>query len=223
MISNLATKLQEKAALKAAVFKLTQSAFKRLEMQAHQLAQELHAQVKLDAGVQVQFDQVNAHEFILRFGEDALVVILQSNVVKLPEERYLSKAKYVKADDKRAYFGQILVYNFLSDTITYNRMEDHGYLIGRLLLNIENKFFIEGERNLVFHYPELKENDLTDEKLRDMLMLLMRSAVDNDLLAPAFQELMVINYQQKLLYTSGLGSPQKIGFDVFAKNREEEA
>jgi len=219
MVSNILTKLQTTSKLKYNLFEMTEALFLDLEKISGQLAKEIIEANKEGIPIPIKVERTNPFEFIFRIGGDVLIFILQSNIVRLPDENYLSKSKYLKDDVTLRYFGQILIYNFLSDTIDYGRLEDPGYLIGRIMLNKENKFFLEGDRKIVFNFPELKENPINPEKMRDFVEELVVSALENDLLAPAFTDIMLITYQQKIEHISGLGNPQKIGFDFFAKNK----
>ncbi|MCH6198430.1 hypothetical protein MMU07_02480 [Aquiflexum sp. LQ15W] len=200
---------------------MTEALFLDLEKISGQLAKEIVEANKEGIPIPIKVERTNPFEFIFRIGGDVLIFILQSNIVRLPDENYLSKSKYLKDDVTLRYFGQILIYNFLSDTIDFGRLEDPGYLIGRIMLNKENKFFLEGDRKIVFNFPELKENPINPEKMRDFVEELVVSALENDLLAPAFTDIMLITYQQKIEHISGLGNPQKIGFDFFAKNKDK--
>lgn len=218
MISKILEKLQTTTKLKLNLLEETQKVFDDCLAICEQLALDLR--VEESKNIPIKVERINEYEFIFRIGADVLVFILQSNVVRLPDETYLCKSKYLKDDVTLRFFGQILIYNFLADTITYGRLDDPGYLICRILINRERKFFIEGDRKIVYSFPELKENPLSHEKLRTLVELLTEAALDNDLLAPAFQDIMLITYNQKLEHTSSMGNPQKIGFEMFAKNRE---
>jgi hypothetical protein len=219
MLNNILNKLQYTSQQKLNLYQNTARVFEQLWECCRSIEETLSAQLPTEGSVTLILQKINEHEFHFRFGADVLVFILQSNIVRLPDDAYLSKSKYLKSDKSLRYFGQVLVYNFMSDTLTYGRLDDPGYLIGRLLLNKENKFFIEGDRRIVFEFPELKDNLATGEKLNHFVTCLMESALENDLLAPEFQDIMIITYEQKLEHTSAMGSPQKIGFDFFAKNR----
>jgi hypothetical protein len=220
MVSNIVSKLQTTSKLKYNLFESAEKLFGELEIICGELMQEIIETNKEEKPIPIKVEKVNDYEFIFRIGGDVLIFILQSNIVRLPDDTYLSKSKYLKKDISLRYFGQILIYNFLSDTLTFGRLDDPGYLIGRILLNRENKFFLEGDRKIVFNFPELKENPVSKEKMRDLVEQLVVSVLENDLLAPAFQDIMLISYHQKLEHTSSMGNPQKIGFDLFAKNRE---
>ncbi|GHB52028.1 hypothetical protein [Mongoliitalea lutea] len=220
MINKILQKLETTSKLKYEIYRHTLNLFNELEQTAHEISEELRAQAPDIDDLRIGVKRINDYEFMFQIGGDTLVFILQSNISRLPEDSYLSKSKYLKSDAELQYFGQILIYNFLSDTILFNRLDDLGYLVGRLLLNKEKKFFFEGERKIVFNFPELKDNPMTEEKRRSLIEQLLMSALENDLLPPAFQDIMVISYHQKIEHTSSMGNPKKIGFDLFAKGRD---
>lgn len=220
MINKILKKLQTTSKLKYNLFEMTEALFRQLENICFELSLEIQKANQEKKPVPIKLEKINDFEFIFRVGGDVLIFILQSNIVRLPDDTYLSKSKYLKEDYSLRYFGQILIYNFISDTITYGRLDDPGYLIGRILLNRENKFFLEGDRKIVFSFPELRDNPVTADKMRSLIEQLIISALENDLLAPAFQDIMLITYHQKLEHTSSMGNPKKIGFDLFAKPRE---
>lgn len=219
MLSDIINKIETTSQLKQKLFEQVTSFFADLEKTCREVAIELQKKSANNA-IAVKIEKINDYEFLFRVGGDVLVFILQSNIVRLSDDAYISKSKYLKDDVTLRYFGQVLVYNFLADTLTYGRLDDPGYLISRILINRENHFFLEGDRKIVFEFPELKENPITKEKSRKLVENLVLSALNNDLLAPNFNDIMLISYHQKLEHTSSMGNPKKIGFDFFAKNRE---
>ncbi|MFD2034943.1 hypothetical protein ACFSKL_09085 [Belliella marina] len=219
MLSEIISKIEKTSLLKQKLFGQVSEFFAQLEATCREVALELQKESK-NVPIPIKIEKINDYEFLFRVGGDVLVFILQSNIVRLSDDAYISKSKYLKHDVSLRYFGQVLIYNFLADTLTYGRLDDPGYLISRVLINRENHFFLEGDRKIVFEFPELKENPITKEKNRKLVESLILSALNNDLLAPNFNDIMLISYHQKLEHTSSMGNPKKIGFDFFAKNRE---
>ena len=219
MLSDIINKIETTSQLKKNLFEQVTSFFTDLEKTCREVAIELQKE-SANNTIAVKIEKINDYEFLFRVGGDVLVFILQSNIVRLSDDAYISKSKYLKDDVTLRYFGQVLVYNFLADTLTYGRLDDPGYLISRILINRENHFFLEGDRKIVFEFPELKDNPITKDKNRKLVENLVLSALNNDLLAPNFNDIMLISYHQKLEHTSSMGNPKKIGFDFFAKNRE---
>ena len=55
---------------------------------------------------------------------------------------------YPEENPNRGFCGLIHIYNFLNDSFKYNRVHDLGYLIGRIFINHENHFMVQGKRQL---------------------------------------------------------------------------
>jgi hypothetical protein len=110
------------------------------------------------------------------------------------------------------YFGQIMIYNFMSDSLKFNRVNDPGYLLARLMINHDNRFFIEGEGQLATLFNKISEHPLTIETLNALVKLALAIAIENDLMAMPYPDVKFITLYQKLEHTPDLGGGQKIGF-----------
>ena len=66
------------------------------------------------------------------------------------KNHHIWNSSYVKEDKYRAYCSVINVYNFLSDSFKYNRVNDLGFMIGRIFINKEKHFFTEGNGRMSF-------------------------------------------------------------------------
>ena len=85
----------------------------------------------------IEYRSINDMEFHIRFSGDLLVFVMHSNIVTFPDDYGPMPSKYVEEDFRRRFFGHIMAYNFMADSIKYQRLNDPGYLVGRLLVNIE--------------------------------------------------------------------------------------
>ena len=77
-----------------------------------------------------------------------LVFVLHTNIVTFEDTHDVMKDPYIQAADINRYFGQIMIYNFMSDSIKFHRVNDPGYLLARLLINHDGRYIIEGEGKL---------------------------------------------------------------------------
>jgi len=68
---------------------------------------------------------------------------------------------YVNKDAYRSYCGIINIYNFLSDSFKYNRINDIGYLICKLFIHKERHYFIERKRKSGFLYNNFSKHIIT--------------------------------------------------------------
>ncbi len=204
--------LKEKSTAKQAIYRNTQAAFDCLRQVSQELVVELSRKLTpLDSSVVIEYRPVNEMEFHIRFSGDLLVFVMHSNVVTFADDYGPMPSAYVAADFRRRFFGHIMAYNFMADSIKYQRLNDPGYLVGRLLVNINNHYYLEGVQQL-----ELPDNDMSDNLLTPRMMRLfvesaMIAAVNNDLIAPPLPEIQRINVKQKL-ENQQVSRGSKVGF-----------
>lgn len=102
----------------------------------------------------------------------------------------------------------------MSDSIKYNRMNDPGYLLARILINHENRFLVEGEGQLGFLYNATSQESISEADLNNIVKQTLKIAIENDLMAPPFPDVRFITVYQKNEKTQELGAGQKIGFKM---------
>ncbi|WP_223827407.1 hypothetical protein [Hymenobacter armeniacus] len=204
--------LKQKSVAKQAIYRNTQAAFDCLRLVSQELVVELSRKLTpLDSSVVIEYRSINDMEFHIKFSGDLLVFVMHSNVVTFPDDYGPMPSAYVNADFRRRFFGHIMAYNFMADSIKYQRMNDPGYLVGRLLVNIENHYYLEGVQQL-----ELPDNDMSDNIIRPDAMRLfvesaMIAAVNNDLIAPLLPEIQKISVKQKV-ENQQVSRGSKVGF-----------
>ena len=209
----IAEGLREKSSAKQAIFRATQAAFTLLRQVSQQLCLELTQKVttNVDASVKIECLPVNDMEFHIRFSGDLLVFVMHSNIITFPDEFPLLGTPYVAADFRRRFFGHIMAYNFMADSIRYQRLSDPGYLLGRLLVNIEGHYFLESVQELEMPDTDMSDDLITPEALRLFVESAMIAAVNNDLLAPPLPEIQRISVKQKL-ENQQVSRGSKVGF-----------
>lgn len=218
-LQKIAEALQSKACLKQAIYRSTQEVFEGMRQHARDIANKLDEQFQdIDNTVRIEMHDVSEFEFHLKFSGDLLIFTMHSNVVAFPPEHILTKNPYVIDNPANGYFGQIMVYNFTSDSIKYNRMGDRGYLIARLMLNQEMHFYIEGPRQLNFLYPDVSKNVVSDMILRVFIEDSMLLAIDSDLVATNFQEIMVLSLGEKMANQQA-SAIEKVGFTITSQQK----
>ena len=93
----------------------------------------------------------------------------------------------MKEDKTRGYFGIINIYNFLAESYLKNRSNDLGYLIGRIFINKDEHFMVEGKGQLGFLFQDLTNSILTDPILTNIIYVSFSYALDFDLLTPPYE------------------------------------
>jgi len=147
--SGLIKAIIKKGTLKQEVYHKTLEIFNNFKSQSQALIENNREVVK-KAKLPLLFEFTNhsTFEFQLKFGSDILIFFMHSNIFELPRDHEVMKTPYIKEDKTRSYGGLIHIFNFLADSFKYNRTNDLGYLIGRIFVNRELHYFIEGKREI---------------------------------------------------------------------------
>ncbi|MFD2513383.1 hypothetical protein ACFSRY_05860 [Pontibacter locisalis] len=209
--------LHQKSVTKQAIYRNTKQTFDRMKEISQQLIEDLLDRISSQgAKLVIEYRNVNEHEFQIKFSGDLLVFVMHSNIVTFPDDYEIMRNDYVDEDFRRRFFGHIMAYNFMADTIKYNRLDDPGYLVGRMLINIDNHFCIEGVKQLDLPQDEITniaKNKVTDRTLRIIVESAMVASVNNDLMGQDVSDIERITLKQKLENTH-LNKPHKLGFQI---------
>jgi hypothetical protein len=216
----IAQGLSGKSSAKQAIFRATQAAFDVLRQASQELCLELTQKITttVDASVRIEYYPVNGMEFHIRFSGDLLVFVMHSNIVTFPDTFGPMATPYVEADFRRRFFGHIMAYNFMADSIKYQRLNDPGYLVGRLLVNIDSHYFLEGVQQLELPDHDMSENPVTADAMRLFVESAMIAAVNNDLIAPPMSDIQRITVKQKL-ENQQVSRASKVGFSFSHEQR----
>ncbi|HEY0656685.1 MAG TPA: hypothetical protein VGD65_26305 [Chryseosolibacter sp.] len=213
--------LENKSTAKQATYRHIVEAFSILSHEAKRVVDELLKRAHPDdKDVTVEYNTVSEHEFDVKLAGDMLIFVMHTNVVTFEDSHPIMKEDYILQNDVNRYFGQIMIYNFMADSLRFNRSNDPGYLLARLMINHDNRFFIEGEKELA-EYNKISETPITEEILRKIVKIVLRMAIENDLIAPPFKEVKSITLHQKREHAPELGGGQKIGFRMSYENKTE--
>lgn len=212
--------LENKSAAKQLTYKNLLNAFQILAEESNRVVENLRGQVTFrEEDVTVDFIEVNEHEFQVKLAGDLLIFVLHTNIVTFDETHLTMQQPYCKENEINRYFGQIMIYNFMADSIRFNRVNDPGYLVARILINHENRFLVEGEGRLGFLYNQISTKPIEAIDLNNIVQNALTIAIENDLMAPPFPQVRFITLHQKMEKTSELGAGQKIGFRMNYENK----
>lgn len=216
-LSQIKDLLCQKSAVKQDVFRITQHVFGDVKTVLKEIEKDLSPKLEHDApAVEVKYSEKGDFEVHLKFSGDTLVIMMHTNVFDFDDEHFINKTAYVKADPMREFCGMIQVYNFLSDSIHYNRDQDIGYLIARIFINKERHFIVEGKRPLSFLFADLERNVISPEVLRSIIEEAMLFCLDFDLTAPPIDAISFISVEQKnmMSHSSGMPTGKRMGFSM---------
>jgi len=214
--------LESKSTAKQITYKNLLDAFRLLQKESKRVIDELKKKTRpADDDVTLEFIPVNEHEFHVKLAGDLLVFVLHTNVVTFEETHPVMQDPYIKQHLANRYFGQIMIYNFMNDSIKYNRVNDPGYLLARLLVNHEARYVIEGDGALSQLANKISAEPISEMELNVLVKLALTLAIENDLIAPTFPDVRFITLYQKMEKTQELGAGQKIGFRMSYQNKLE--
>lgn len=182
----ICNQLHTKSILKISVSKKAEKAFYHFKFHAQNF-EKIFKEEYPDSEVCVLFENKHTQSFYLQFGSDILLFMLHSNVFAFNRDHEVMKTAYIKEDKNRAYCGQISIYNFLTDSLFYQRYNDLGYLIGRVFVNNDNHYYIDGKRETGQLYNNFGTN-VFDEKAALMIFeSAMQYTINFDLLVPPYE------------------------------------
>ena len=139
--------VSQKSSLKTSVYNNTHQAFNIVKETIRELSKEYNHYHKSNGSMApLETKHKGKFEIDLKFGGDILLFMMHTNVFEFPRQHEIMKTPYVKDDPTRSYCGIINIYNFIADSFKYHRVNDIGYLIGRIFINKENHYFIENGR-----------------------------------------------------------------------------
>ncbi|MCG9880342.1 MAG: hypothetical protein MH472_07060, partial [Bacteroidia bacterium] len=189
------------------------------------VAEQLNSQVQpIDNSVEVKYYEKSEFEVHLKFSGDTLIFMMHTNIFDFDQQHYIHNSPYVKEDPMREFCGMIQIYNFLADSIKYNREGDVGYLVGRLFINKDLHFFIEGKRPLAYLFGDFGANKIEKGALEQIIVGAINYCLNFDLIAPPIENMSFITLEQKNLmsYSSGMPTGKLLGFRSHLDNESRD-
>ena len=204
-----------KSELKQNVYQATKDTFELFRKETRELIDLFRERCRAE-GRQVAFEFTDRgdFEFEVKFAGDILLFMMHTNVFEFSRDHQVMKTPYVREDPKRSYCGVIHIYNFLADSFVYQRDNDLGYMIGRVFVNNEKHYFIEGKRELGMLYTNFNTSTVTPESVQGIVESAIEYTTNFDLLTPPYDEVKLVsvgemrsNFDKKSLVTG-----KRLGF-----------
>jgi len=190
-------------------------AFEKLKKIAKKLAVELNDKMKsVNEKITVLYKDRSAFEFELSVADDILIFYMHTNIFEFDKSHALWKSSYLKDDNSRSFCGMINIYNFLSDSFKYNRATDVGYMIGRIFINKESHYFLEGKRQLGFLYNDFVNEVIDEDKLKNIVESAILYCLSFDLLTPPFDNVkeVSVSEMQEVNNNMQIKTGKRLGF-----------
>ncbi|MDD3686325.1 MAG: hypothetical protein PHE56_06115 [Bacteroidales bacterium] len=211
--------LKEKSGLKQVVYDHTKNAFKTLKKVLQDIVVEYNSELKdVDERIQLEFRDRGVFEAEVKVAGDLLIFNMHSNIFEFPRNHEIWKDNYYVEEPLMTYSGIINIYNFLADSFKYNRVDDLGYLVGRIFINKDATFFIEGRRELGFNFPAFGKNAVTTENMRTLVESAIAYALKFDLLVPPYNDIKIISveYMNEKINKHKIQTGKRLGFQYNA-------
>ena len=184
----------DKSDLKQKVFAATKETFELFRTTTRELIvtfQEVNR--REGRNVAFEFTDHGDFEFEVKFAGDVLVFDMHTNVFEFSRDHQVMKSPYIREDSRRSYCGVIRIYNFLADSFTYHRDQDLGYMIGRVFVNYEKHYFIEGKRELGMLYNNFNIALINSESVQSIVESAIEYTTNFDLLTPPYDEVKLVS------------------------------
>ena len=192
--NNLKELVFEKAILKRKVYNATKDTFELFRKTTREIIEAFQNKSHEDnVDILFEFKDRGDFEFEVKFAGDVLIFMMHTNVFEFSRNHDVMKTSYVKDDTNRSYCGVIHIYNFLADSFAYNRYNDLGYMIGRMFVNYENHYFIEGKRELGMLYNNFNTAKVTKEAVLEIIESAIAYTTNFDLLTPPYDEVKMVS------------------------------
>ena len=124
---------------------------------------------KLDRRVRLEYRDRGKFEAQLQVANDILIFQMHTDVFEFDANHLIWQNPYVQSDRENSYCGLINIYNFLSDSFKFNRNADEGYLIGRIFINRERRYFVEGKQQTSMRAMNFGKAEIDREALIGIL------------------------------------------------------
>lgn len=179
----------KKSALKQKIFDNTFAIFNELKETLLEMASEMDDELegKLDKRVRIEYRDRGKFETQLQIASDLLIFQMHTDVFEFGSDHLIWQNPYVQADRDNSYCGLINIYNFLSDSFKFNRNADEGYLIGRIFINRERCYFVEGKRQNSLRAINFGSREIDRGALIAILETAIHYVLNFDLLVPPFE------------------------------------
>lgn len=208
--------LSEKSVMKQDVYTNTIAVFNELKDVLKENAEGLSDAIsQVDKRVGIFFKDLSLQSMQMKVAGDMLDFEMHSNVFEFDKSHPMFKTSYVKNDEYNSYCGIISVYNFLADSFKYSRLNDLGYLIARIFVNREKKFFVETRiPQIAYKYATFSETPISKDQLTDIVNELVIFAVSFDLFAPPFDAVrqVTVGEMQEKSSSSALRTGKRLGY-----------
>ena len=210
---NVLQLLKDKSCTKQKVYRITKDVFSKLQDILIDKAKRLNDLVS-DSDVDVIYSESGDFDAKLKFSGDTLLFHMHTNIFECSSSKNKHTAEYMKEDRMRSFCGVINIYNFLSDSLKYNRVNDSGFLIARIFINKDRHFFLEGDNELGSLFDDFHNQLISNNKIDSIINSVMEHSLNFDLVTPEFNNVRIVSVHEILETNNNhkLKTSKRLGF-----------
>jgi hypothetical protein len=221
--------LKEKSLLKQKVYDNTFVAFGHVKEILKSLSREINTNISgMDQRIKLEYTDRSSFDAQIKVAGDVLLFTMHSNIFQFDREHPAWKTPYIQKNKYNAYSGIINIYNFLSDSFKYSRLDDLGYLIARIFINHENQYFVEGKRQMGMLFSNYGNEEISKQSLQVIIDTAIQYALEFDLLVPPYDTVKIatVGQSEAKIQHSKLTTGKRLGFqfnsdDVLYQNNNK--
>ena len=180
--------LNVKSVIKSQIFDQCLEVFNVLKDVLSEMSNDLNDMLENSSSrrVRLEYRDRGKFEAELKFADDVLVFSLHTDIFEFDRDHPVWKNSYARNNPYNTYCGVVNVYNFLYDSLKYNRNDDLGYLVARLFINKDKAFFVEGKRQKRQITDQFGKSTLTRDDLVSFVESAILYSLSFDLLGPPY-------------------------------------
>ncbi len=196
----ISQRIAEKSGIKQIVYKNTYDTFQDVKKISKKIILDIRRKnSKKNHKIAIEYKDRGEFSSEMKIAGDLLIMTMHSNVFEFSKHHEIMKTSYVKEDPLRSYCGIIHIYNFLSDSFKYNRLDDVGYLIARIFINKEFHYFVEGKRQIGFLYNDFINKIIDKDAIKKIVESAILYCLDFDLLTPSYDDVKEVSVNEMTL------------------------
>lgn len=207
--------IKEKSILKQDVFSTTIETFQDLKEVLEEVIDATNQRFgDADSRVEIYYRDRGDFQAEIKIAGDIIIFQMHSNVFQFDNEHSLWKSGYLKDHPENSYIGIINIYNFLADSFRYQRQMDIGYMIGRIFINKDRHFMLQGKNQLGIMFNDFINSKLDKENLKKLIQTTIIYTLNFDLLIPPYEHTQAVTVDQIQTISSSqtLATGKRLGF-----------
>jgi len=215
-----------KGTLKQQVYQNTLSTFQLFKENIKELVNDYHSKTNGDKNaIPFEYKEKGQFQIELKFAGDVLLFVMHTNVFEFPRNHEVMKTSYVKENKERSYCGMIRIYNFLADSLKYDRINDIGYMIGRIFINKDKHYYIEGKREIGLIFNNFSGSGINKKRAMRIVESAILYTLNFDLLIPPYdsEQAVTVLEMKAALSNMRIKTGKRLGFKFQADKEDSEA